>query len=135
MPSQPPITTVTRTRPKVLRALGAEDPPSRIQIEGTCYQRVEVFKHDSWAATAMYESISPAGHTSRLVCKFNRTQSIYGIPMTWLGRALATREAQAYQRLADLPGVPGVAGEIHAENRRLSATELAGIHRPGNRMG
>lgn len=92
----------TRKRPPILRALGAQDPPLTIWFQGQEFGRREVYKHDSWAATALY-----VGTEEKLVCKFNRTQPIFGIPMSWLGRMLAHREANAYQRLMHVQGVPG----------------------------
>ena len=105
----------TRPRPAVLRALGAADPPESIFVDGQRLKRLEIFKHDSWAATALYGSV--ANHAQggddtagafgapRVVCKFNRTQPIGVLPMFWLGRRLACREQQAYVRLAHIPGI------------------------------
>lgn len=97
----------TRPRPSLFRALGAEEPPECIDVEGVRYTRVDIFKHDSWAATARYTS----GQRD-LVCKFNRKQSVLGFPMGWLGRLLARREMAALHRLADLPGIPAPAGPV-----------------------
>jgi hypothetical protein len=80
-----------------------------VVLGGRTYRRTEVFKHDSWAATALYEG--PAG---RVVCKFNRTQPVFGLPMRWLGRWLAAREAAMLARCADLPNVPAPAGPVAA---------------------
>ena len=96
-----------RPRPALFRALGADDPPREIEVGGQPYRRVEILKHDSWAATALYE-----GPTGRIVCKFNRRQSLFGLPMTWLGRRLALREARMLARLADLPQVPNLCGPV-----------------------
>ena len=79
-----------RPRPPLLRALGAGEPPRTVEIDGNTYRWVETFKHDSWAATGLY-----SGANGAIVCKFNRTQPIFGFPMTWLGRRLARREARA----------------------------------------
>jgi hypothetical protein len=106
----------TRPRPAVLRALGAADPPESIFVDGQRLQRFEIFKHDSWAATALYESVAndtqggddatgAFGSALRVVCKFNRTQPIGILPMAWLGRGLARREQRAYVRLAHIPGI------------------------------
>jgi hypothetical protein len=103
-----------RPRPAPFRALGNDDPPAEIEVRGRPYRRVEVFKHDSWAATALYEG--PAG---RIVCKFNRRQSLLGLPMAWLGRLLAQREARILARLADLPNVPNPCGPVTVAGRVL----------------
>jgi hypothetical protein len=109
MPNQ-----TARPRPTLLRALGAADPPAEIVVDGQTYERVELFKHDSWAATAVYDSGS-----QRIVCKFNRTQPIFGFPMLWLGKRLAARERRILEKLADLPGIPNPCGPIHADGRVL----------------
>jgi hypothetical protein len=96
-----------RPRPALFRALGKDEPPLCVTIAGRDYQRQEIYKHDSWAATALYQS-----GTHKVVCKFNRKQSILGLPMAWLGRWLARREAGFYARLADLPSVPKPCGSI-----------------------
>lgn len=107
----------TRPRPPLLRALGRDDPPLTIEIEGRTYQQVDVFKHDSWAATARYRSQHPG---DEVVCKFNRTQPVMCLPMTWLGRWLARRELLALTRLAGVRGIPAACGAVFAGGRRLS---------------
>ena len=102
-----------RPRPPLLRALGANDPPPRIEIDGHTYHWVETFKHDSWAATAKY-----AGEPGEVVCKFNRVQPVLSIPMTWLGRRLARREARALAKLADVPGIPELCGPVKVDGHR-----------------
>lgn len=103
-----------RPRPALFRALGANDPPPAITVGGLTYCRVEIFKHDSWAATALYSN-----GNAKIVCKFNRQQSLLGLPARWLGRWLARREADFYETLADLPGVPQGCGRIAAEGVEL----------------
>jgi hypothetical protein len=104
----------TRSRPALLRALGRAEPPEAIDTNGLRYRRVDVFKHDSWAATARYTS--PRGD---IVCKFNRLQPILGFPMSWLGRRLAIRERLALERLSGVPGIPAPTGPIRAEGTLL----------------
>jgi hypothetical protein len=103
-----------RPRPALFRALGADDPPVEIEVGGRPYRRAEILKHDSWAATALFEG--PAG---RVVCKFNRRQSLLGVPMAWLGRALARHEARLLALLADLPNVPNLCGPVRVAGRVL----------------
>jgi hypothetical protein len=103
-----------RPRPPLFRALGADDPPVAIEVGGRPYRRVEILKHDSWAATALYQG--PAGG---IVCKFNRRQSLLGLPMAWLGRRLAQREARILARLADLPNVPNLCGPVRVAGQVL----------------
>jgi hypothetical protein len=98
----------------LFRALGAADAPAEVVVDGNRYRQIELFKHDSWAATALY-----AGSAGRIVCKFNRVQSVCGLPMKWLGRRLAEREHRALSRLAGLPQVPTPLGAVYANGRRL----------------
>lgn len=114
MPPATANSTGVKARPPVLRALGRAEPPERIVVDGWPYTQVEVLKHDSWAATAIYEC-----RGVRIICKFNRVQSIFGLPMRWLGRRLAEREKRFLNRLGDLPHVPRVLGKVEAEGRVL----------------
>ena len=91
----------------MFRALGKNDPPKEIQVGDQMYRCAEVFKHDSWAATARYEK-----QDQRIVVKFNREQSICGLPMGWLGRWLASRERHMLELLDDVEGVPNSCGDI-----------------------
>lgn len=105
---------VARPRPPLFRALGTAEPPPDVVVDGRRYERIEIFKHDSWAATALY-----GGAEGRIVCKFNRTQPVAGLPMMWLGRRLAEREHRALARLADLPQIPAPLGPVYADGKRL----------------
>jgi hypothetical protein len=106
-----------RERPPLLRALGRDGPPDEVEIAGSTYRQVEIFKHDSWAATALYRG--PAGE---VVCKFNRVQPIFCVPMAWLGRRLASREGLALKRLAGVPGIPAGRGPVFAGGKLLTNT-------------
>ena len=97
----------SRARPAWLRALGHDDPPEEVTIDGIVYRRLEIFKHDSWAATARY-----GDGTDQIICKFNRKQSLLGLPGAWVGRILARREADFLSRLADVPNVPRLLGRV-----------------------
>ncbi len=105
-----------RPRPAFLRALGRCEPPIEILVDGRCYRFERLFKHDSWAATALYGHEVPlVGELDRadtaptlLVCKFNRQASVLGLPLAWLGPLLARREGRFLQRLAATGRVPVV---------------------------
>jgi RIO-like serine/threonine protein kinase len=84
-----------------------------VTVGGNVYLRTEIYKHDSWAATALY-----SGHAGQIVCKFNRLQSFYGIGMAWIGRRLAGRERLALERLGDVPNVPDSLGDVYVDGRR-----------------
>jgi hypothetical protein len=103
-----------KPRPAVLRALGRRDPPETIDVDGECFVREEILKHDSWAATAIYASA-----TRRAICKFNRESAILILPMRWLGRALAARERWFMDRLRGVVGVPAGLGAVRAGGRVL----------------
>lgn len=106
-----------RPRPAVFRALGKHEPPQEITVEGESFSLVNVFKHDSWAATGLYES--PEGR--KIVCKINRRQSIFGFPMAWLGRRLARREAFFYSLFSDLECVPRGYEAVSADGKRMKS--------------
>ena len=108
------VERAARPRPPLFRALGASEPPSEVVVDGNDYSQVELFKHDSWAATALY-----TGSAGKIVCKFNRIQTVLGLPMMWLGRRLAEREHRALSRLADLPQIPTPLGPVYAGGKRL----------------
>lgn len=100
-----------RKRPPLFRALGESEPPPVIEIDGSRYAHVRTFKHDSWAATALYAR--PDGF--RITCKFNRVQPIFVLPMRWLGRRLARREAGFLRRLDDQELVPSGLAAVTAD--------------------
>ncbi len=104
----------TKPRPALFRALGRSEPPSQIELKGEAFRLRECLKHDSWAATAIYD-----GARGTAICKFNRRQSILGLPMGWLGRRLAAREARLMQKFADIPHVPRDCGEVREAGRTL----------------
>ena len=118
-----------RPRPALFRALGKEEPPERVEINGATYYRARVMKHDSWAATAVYRG--PAG---RIVCKFNRQEPVFSLPMRWLGRWLARRETSFFVRLADVANVPSLVGDVYADGRRLTHA-VAHDYVPGHALG
>jgi hypothetical protein len=117
-----------RARPPLLRALGSSDPPDEIELNGQTYRRVDIFKHDSWAATARYRG------PRDVVCKVNRTQPILGLPMIWLGRWLAARERAILRQLSGLAGLPAECGPVFCGGRRLP-TAVAHEYIPGRPLG
>ncbi len=114
-----------RSRPALFQALGKADPPEQVEIDGKVLARRHIFKHDSWAATALYDSPHSA-----VVCKFNRTQSCFGIPMQWLGRWLASREAYFFRLLQDIPGVPRGWAQVVVDGK-IAPTAFAHDFVPG----
>lgn len=121
---------ITRDRPAIFRAMGLAEPPALVQIKSSSdfdgeYQRVQVFKHDSWAATALYACDARA-----IVCKFNRQQRIGVIPMRWLGNFLARRETLLLQKLKHITNIPNSVGPILVEGQTLENV-TAHVYVPG----
>jgi hypothetical protein len=106
----------------VFRALGHAEPPTSVELDAETFRHVETLKHDSWAVTAVYRS---ATRTAK--CKFNRTQPILFMPMSWLGRLLAARERWFMKRLAGIQGIPVSLGEVRVEGQRLTLKEIGGV--------
>jgi hypothetical protein len=104
-----------RKRPAALRALGDRDPPHEVTVGHQIITLERIVKHDSWAATAIYRDA--AGRS--IVCKFNRVQPLFVIPLSWIGRALARREAGFLRQLADVELVPKDLGDVVADGRAL----------------
>lgn len=103
-----------RPRPALFRALGRAEPPAILTVNGKRQELIEIFKHDSWAATALYR-----GESGKTVVKFDRRRvPVFLRPSAWLGVWLARREARAYRLLRGVPGVPDDAGEVRVNGAR-----------------
>ena len=122
-----------KARPPFLRALGRDEPPEQVTVQGRTYCRAVIYKHDSWAATCRYEAVTPAGEHDSIIVKINRRQPVFFIPMKWVGRLFARREAAIYQRVKDLAGeLPGELPEgVPAFLGRLDATTVSHVFVPG----
>lgn len=90
-----------------LRALGRADPSPVETVGGVVHTRRTVFKHDFFAATALYEA--PESH---VVVKIGRRCDFLGLPLSWLGRLAAGHESALYARLSAVPGIPKYLGRI-----------------------
>lgn len=100
-----------------------------MEIDGLTYQRIAIYKHDSWAATALY-----TGARRKVVCKFNRCQPFLGLPTRWLGRTLARHEAKVLHRLSGLGHIPRLAGEVVAAGTHCD-NAVAHDYIPGHPLG
>lgn len=115
----------TKARPAWLRALGQNEPPELVTTGGREWKLERVIKHDSWAATAVYGRAKCGGpadggnRPARIVVKFNRVQRLGLIPMGWLGRWLAAREAAMFGRLQGIAGIVAAGRMVTAGGRRL----------------
>lgn len=98
-----------RIRHAWLRALGPEDLPETITVEGQDYARLRTYKHDFFAATGLYE-----GDAGRVILKIGRRVSMFGLPMRWLGRYLTGHELALYEAAAGIEGVPRCLGRWDA---------------------
>ena len=115
-----------RKTPPSLRALGRRSLPTVIEVDRQSYSQVRLFKNDFFAATALYE-----GPTGKVILKVQRQASFLLIPLGWVGRLLAAREAAALNRLSGVPGVPRLIGRWgrtgivreYIEGRTLSPKE------------
>lgn len=117
--ASPQTPTATRPRPRWLRALGHDDPPAEFEADGRRYRRVTIFKHDAFAATALYAA---ADHPAqRVLGKFARRQSAFGVPMGWLGWWFHRREQRVYERMADHPLVPDTLGDVTVNGKTWPA--------------
>ena len=121
-----------KPRPHWLKALGGEPLPETVAIDGVPHRLRETFKHDSWAATGLYEA--PTG--VRRVVKLHRQAPVGSVPMSWLGRRMARHEMRLLQALGDLKGVPKLAGQVTVNGRQLDnalARDYVEGHPLGNR--
>lgn len=88
-----------------IRALGRDDPPERVTIGGRTYRRASIFKHDFFAATALY-----TGQHGKIIVKFGRRVRFLGLPMAWIGRLLVGHEARIYAMVDGIQGIPRFIG-------------------------
>jgi hypothetical protein len=101
--------------PAALFALGNAPLPDTITPEGPgappghTYRFSKLFKHDFFAATALYQSTTD---DSLAVLKIQRTYPLYGFPMKWLGKRVATHEIRIYEKLQGVPGIPAFLGRV-----------------------
>jgi hypothetical protein len=102
-----------RPPPAYLFALGRRELPQTVTAEERTYRFVELFKHDFFAATGLYEQTSDGPEKGALaVLKVQRTHHWWGFPMHWLGRIVANREIRIYQKLQGVPGIPAFLGRV-----------------------
>ena len=88
-------------------------PPTTIELARRRYRLVQVFKHDFFAATCLYEA-TRQGSPARIVVKFPRTQGFCGLPMSSMGRLMRAREEAMYRALVGVAGVPRWLGRVGA---------------------
>lgn len=110
------VTTASKRKtPAALLALGREQLPESLRLDSGEYRLARVFKHDFFAATALYE-----GDAGKVVLKIGRKASLFGLPLGWIGKLHARHESACYRAVADIEVVPewlgffGRHGFVHA---------------------
>ncbi|MEM1097240.1 MAG: hypothetical protein AAGH92_00490 [Planctomycetota bacterium] len=111
-----PTQAPTRPRPPWLRALGRHEPPATLVIAGRPYRQSRRFKHDAFAATALYDAEGGA-NGEQVVVKFGRTASAFGVPLSWLGRHLSRKERDVHRRLVGIGEVPEAVDGLETPSR------------------
>lgn len=96
---------LVKSVPPSLQALGRQRLPAEIEVAGRRYVQRRVFKNDFFAITAMY-----AGPAGKVILKVGRQADFLLVPLEWVGRWLARREVAAFQRLAEIDGIPRLLG-------------------------
>jgi hypothetical protein len=99
--------------PAALFAMGREDLPREVEAEGVRWRFVDLFKHDFFAATGLYERADGGGAAGeKAVLKVQRTYPMWGFPMKWLGKKVARHEIMIYEKLQGVPGIPAFLGRV-----------------------
>jgi len=98
-----------------LRACGRKKLPAEIALAGCKYLYIKTFKHDFFAATALYQACDPAEKRAKnvaekVVLKQGRNADFLGIPLGWLGQVLCRHEFTILKHLQSIRGVPALLG-------------------------
>jgi len=123
------MTKTARKTPAWLLALGRVPPPETIELEGRTYRLEGVFKHDFFAFTGRYAS--DEAEPRRVVLKIGRRASLFGLPLSWIGRLHAWHESTVFRAVEDLEIVPRFTGRHgkhgitheYIEGRQLKRTD------------
>ncbi len=96
-----------------LYACGEKPMPEKIVFEDTIYRLNKVFKHDFFAATALYElsgrsQDAEKSYPAKVVLKLSRRQHFLGLPLAWLGKIICRHELSNLNHLNSLGTVPRV---------------------------
>lgn len=100
-----------------LKACGQKSLPQAIQWGDILFKIEKVFKHDFFAATALYqrdpnqENAPTERHASRpipqrLILKWSRSTDFLGLPLGWLGQWITHHEQGVLKQLQGLEGIP-----------------------------
>ncbi len=88
-----------------LKALGGDNLPERIELNGHRLHLREVYKHTLLAAVGRY-----GNSTREVVLKVHRAAPLFGLPLAWLGGLMARYEAAVLRHLQGIRGVPALEG-------------------------
>jgi len=96
-------------------ACGRNGLPRQIVHAGTEYKLAGIFKHDFFAATAVYqadrrECAAEDAFPAKIVLKQSRQHNFFGLPMHWLGELICDHEVSILRRLEHVPGTPRFLG-------------------------
>lgn len=93
-----------------LYACGRKGLPKQITLDGKTYHLRQVFKHDFFAATALYEKDrqqeSESQYPPKIILKINRQEHFLGLPLAWLGELFCRHQISILRHLSDVPGIP-----------------------------
>jgi len=87
------------------KRLRGRDLPANVQLSSGDYGLEKLFKHDFYAATALYRRTRGHG-PEQVVFKEYHTDPWGWLPLGWLGRSLLRRETRFLQALNGVQGVP-----------------------------
>lgn len=113
-----------KPKPAFLLARGRTPLPEVVELPSGVCRLEHVFKHDFFAATALYR-----GESEKVVVKFGRRASLFGLPMGWIGRWHARHETRLYLALADLDVVPAFRGPVGRDGFAHAYVEGSPLHR------
>jgi len=109
---EPDPVTPKKRPPASLFAMGYAPMPPGVEAQGVAWRFSKLFKHDFFAATALYERDASDGRRELAVLKVQRIYPYFGFPMRWLGRKVANHEIRIYERLQGIAGIPKFLGRI-----------------------
>jgi hypothetical protein len=113
--ASPPLSDSPKPKPRppaFLFALGRANLPPEVAAEGHTWRFQKLFKHDFFAATALYELASPTAAPPLAVLKVQRTYPFLGVPLQWLGAKVARHEIRIYRGLQGVTGIPRFLGTV-----------------------
>lgn len=122
------------------RQLRGKELPETFDFRGIAYRHLKLLKRDFYAAVGLYERLLEADLPRQVLLKVYHTESLWGLPLGWLGRWLCRREARCYETLTGLAGVPrylgshGEAGLIREYVPGCNLREYRAVRRPDARF-